>query len=244
VQRRIGDVLDAFDQLVEINQRRIEVLQGFARSLYRKWFIDAEREELTLAEVASITMGQSPKSAFYNDAGDGVPFHQGVTGFGTLIPVHSRHCTADVRVAMAQDVLCSVRAPVGRLNIADAMLGIGRGLAAIRRVDDAQAFLLFQLREALGEVDSIGGGTIFKAIGKAELSALSIKEPSKGLVQHFEEMARPMLELRIGLTLLNRQLAATRDLLLSRLVTGRINVSAIDLKALASVRKNDAPNVL
>jgi len=126
-------------------------------------------------------------------------------------------------------VLCSVRAPVGRLNLADRDLIVGRGLAAIRRFDGRTGLLLEQLRVGLGDEDSIGGGTIFKAVGKDELAALSVSEPIEPLRAAFETAARPMLDERVSLTLMNRAVTSIRDLLLPRLVTGRLDVSDIDL---------------
>jgi type I restriction enzyme S subunit len=248
-QRRIAAVLSTFDELIEINQRRIELLEDLARSLYREWFVrfrfpghedatfvDSTRGEIPerwtvrrLDAIAAIIMGQSPKSEFYNEIGEGLPFHQGVADYGDLLPTHRKFCTLESRTADAMDVLCSVRAPVGRLNLADERLVIGRGLSGIRRVDHNQALLLEQLRSPLGEEDSLGSGTIFKAINKEQLGGLPIVEPAADIGSAFELTARPMLDERVQRTLQNRQLAGTRDLLLPRLVTGRLDIAEIDL---------------
>jgi type I restriction enzyme S subunit len=105
---------------------------------------------------------------------------------------------------------------------------------AICRADGRTALLIEQLRESLGEEDSIGGGTIFKAVGKDELAALAVTEPNELLRAAFEATARPMLDERLSLTLTNRALARTRDLLLPRLVTGKRDISDIDLGDLLS----------
>jgi type I restriction enzyme S subunit len=205
-QRRIAAVLSAFDELIEINERRIELLEDLARSLYREWFVrfrfpghedvelvDSELGTIPegwivtkLGAVATITMGQSPRSEFYNQVGAGLPFHQGVADYGPLLPTHDKYCTVEARTAEPSDVLCSVRAPVGRLNLADQRIVIGRGLSAVRRTDGSQAFLLLQLRQALGEEDSIGGGTIYKAVGKRQLACVPVLEPHGGWVGAFE----------------------------------------------------------
>lgn len=251
-QRRIAAVLAAFEELIAVNQRRIELLEGLARSLYREWFErfrfpGHEDAELTksplghipsgwcvsrLGDVARLVMGQSPKSEFYNRDGRGLPFHQGVTNYGRLIPTHTTFSTQGSRVAEIDDVLCSVRPPVGRVNLADQRLILGRGLASIRRHDDNIALTLEQVRTALGPEDSIGGGTIYKAVDKDELGGLQVLEPAPAVARRFEDFARPMLDLRVLLTHANRQLAATRDLLLPRLVTGRLDISDLDLGAL------------
>lgn len=246
VQRRIAAVLAAFDELMAINERRVELLEDVARSLYREWFVRLrfpghERgaatrralptgwETARLGDVAELVMGQSPRSEFYNDAGVGLPFHQGVSDYGPLVPTHRKYSTQGPRQARAGDVLCSVRAPVGRLNLADRDLIVGRGLTAIRRRDGRTALLIEQLRHSLGEEDSIGGGTIFKAVGKDELSSLPVVESTTAVRAAFEDACRPMLNQRVALTLETLALARTRDLLLPRLVTGRLDIADIDL---------------
>lgn len=250
-QRAIVAALSAFDDLIEINERRIELLEDLARSLYREWFLrfrfpehastkllDLESamgpipegwEVFPLKDLARIVMGQSPESRHFNEDGIGIPFHQGVSTYGHLLPEHRTFSTVGSRMAERWDVLCSVRAPVGRLNLADQALIVGRGLAAIRRLDGYVALLLEQLRIALGAEDSLGGGTIFKAINKHELAGLMVLEPSARCRDQFERVARPILEQRVALTYANRTLARTRDLLLPRLVTGRLDISDIDL---------------
>lgn len=86
----------------------------------------------TIETECKLIMGQSPKSEFYNTTGDGLPFHQGVTNFGVRFPTHKTFCSVSERIANKGDILFSVRAPVGRINIADKKLIIGRGLAAIK----------------------------------------------------------------------------------------------------------------
>jgi type I restriction enzyme S subunit len=152
VQQKIASILSAYDDLTENNTRRIQILEEMAQMLYQEWFVNFRfpgheqakfvESELgpipegwgvkTLSDICSIVMGQSPKSEFYNEDGDGLPFHQGVSDFGHLFPVDQKYCTVLKRIAEAGDILFSVRAPVGRLNIANKKIVIGRGLCAIR----------------------------------------------------------------------------------------------------------------
>lgn len=231
-QHRIAALLSSFDEAIAVNERRIERLESLARSMYRNCRESSGDRSVSLAEVAQVTMGLSPKSEHYNRDGEGLPFHQGVSDYGSLVPTHRVFTSVGPRIANAGDVLCSVRAPVGRLNIADTKLVVGRGLAAVVRNDDRRALLLEQLREALGEENSIGGGTIFTAIGKRELEGLRIAEPPSEVAATFEVAARPMLDERLLLLMHNRRLAAIRDLLLPRLVTGHLDISDVDLGVL------------
>ncbi|HXH56801.1 restriction endonuclease subunit S [Iamia sp.] len=252
----ICEVLDALDDLIENNRRRVEVLEEMARAVYREWFVhfrypghdDAALvdsplgpipegwEVVPLIGAARVTMGQSPRSEHYNTEGVGKPFHQGVTDFGTHLPTHRKYCTVDGRSATDGDVLVSVRAPVGRLNLADTTLVIGRGLAAVRSRDDGQQSLLFgHLKEVFAEEDSMGGGTIFKAIGKKELEQVQVLRVPSELAERADQVLSAKSDLIRALTFTNRRLASIRDLLLPKLVTGQIDVSSMDLEALVAI---------
>jgi type I restriction enzyme S subunit len=253
-QDRIAEVLCAFHDLIENNRRRVEVLEEMARAIYREWFVQFRfpgHEDVPLVdsplgpipdgwtvrplvEVADLTMGQSPKSEFYNSEGEGKPFHQGVADFGRHYPTHRKFCTVDARLAHDGDVLVSVRAPVGRINLADTTLVIGRGLAAVRSTTGQQSFLLASLREVFAEEDSMGGGTIFNAIGKRELEQVPVVQPPDALATVANDRLAPLFQLIRSLTFTGRELAAIRDLLLPKLVTGQIDVSHLDLDALTA----------
>src|SRR3546814_9473871 len=97
---------------------------------------------------------QSPKSEFYNTDGVGTPFHQGVTDFGSHFPTHRKFCSVDGRSAVEGDILVSVRAPVGRLNLADTTLVIGRGIAAIRSRSGHQNLLFEKLERKSTRLNS------------------------------------------------------------------------------------------
>jgi type I restriction enzyme S subunit len=89
-------------------------------------------KEVELKDVAEIIAGQSPKSEFYNENGEGVPFFQGKADFGEDYPTVTTWCTKPKKMAKEGDMLFSVRAPVGPTNIAKVDCCIGRGLSAIR----------------------------------------------------------------------------------------------------------------
>ena len=138
-RHKITSILSAYDDLIENNTRRIEILEEMAGAIYREWFVEFHfpghegvemvKSELglipqgwevkQLGEICHVIMGLSPKSEFYNETGEGLPFHQGVTDFGKRFPTDRVYCTIQKRIAEADDILFSVRAPVGRINIAN-----------------------------------------------------------------------------------------------------------------------------
>ena len=184
-QKKIGLALLRYDDLIENNRRRIQLLEQAARLLYKEWFVHLRFpghehvkikdgapegwEKIRLGDVARITMGQSPESKYYNEEGLGLPFHQGVTDFGDRFPENRTYCTLDSRIAEPGDILFSVRAPVGRINITLDKIVIGRGLAAVRSIRGQQNFLYYQLKSFFFKEDMMGVGAIFAAITKKDL---------------------------------------------------------------------------
>ena len=182
-----------------------------------------------LIDVCDIVMGQSPKSEFYNEIGEGLPFHQGVTNFGDRFPTDRMYCTVQKRIADAEDILFSVRAPVGRINVADKKIVIGRGLCAIRSKSGNQAFVFQQLKDIFKEEDSIGGGTIFKSVTKDDMHGVKFIVPSETLLKGFEEIIVPIFAEIKNMTMKNANLRSTRDLLLPKLISGEVDVSSLDI---------------
>jgi type I restriction enzyme, S subunit len=239
-QGRIADTLSAYDDLIENNRRRMALLEDAARQLYHEWFVRLRFpghehtlitngvpegwERRTLGDLAEITMGQSPESRHYNEDGEGLPFHQGVTDFGDRFVTHRIYSTALNRLAEPGHILCSVRAPVGRLNVTLDKIVIGRGLAALRSKTGHQSLLLQQLRAHFFKEDLIGGGAIFASVTKKEFSAQELLDPTERLKQSFEEVTRLCDEQLRVLHLQNQKLRTARDLLLPRLMTGEIAV--------------------
>lgn len=132
-----------------------------------------------LGEVCELTMGQSPESESYNKERNGMPFFQGCSDFGIVNPIVSTYCTAPKKVAEPMDVLISVRAPIGTLNIAAIQCCIGRGLASVRRKVDItdSKFLFYFLSHSKTELQRQGTGATFKSIGKDNLVNLQINLP-------------------------------------------------------------------
>ena len=225
VQRRIADILSAYDDLIENNRRRIAILEETARLAYRKWFGGANTARTaTLGEIAEIVMGQSPESKTYNANGEGLPFHQGVTGFGFRYPQNEMWCTTGTRHAEEGDILFSVRAPVGRINVALERIVIGRGLAAMRAKNDCQSWLLYTLKHHFSKEDMIGVGCIFASTTKKELFSVEVPYPSTDEIVAFEQTVSPMDEQVKTLSKQSAALAGARDMLLPRLMKGEMNV--------------------
>lgn len=128
-------------------------------------FIPSGWVQSTLGDACDIVLGQSPPSDTYNSEGIGLPFFQGKTEFGDIYPTPVKWCSKPQKLAKTNDVLISVRAPVGPTNLCKENTCIGRGLAAIRpRNNIPSKYLLYYLRSIEKEWDIKATGTTFKAI--------------------------------------------------------------------------------
>ena len=239
-QVRIGDILSAYDDLIENNRRRIALLEEAARMLYREWFVHFRFpghehvkiidglpegwERRTLIDLAEITMGQSPESKFYNDAGDGLPFHQGVTDYGFRYVTHRTYSTNITRLGRAGDILLSVRAPVGRINLTRDNIVLGRGLSSVRSRSGRQSFLFYALKSHFYAEDIIGSGSIYAATNKKELELQLLIVPPQSLLTEFNNQASQIDRQIENLTTQIEKLSQARDLLLPRLMSGEIAV--------------------
>ena len=137
-----------------------------------------EFNEYLLKDIATIIMGQSPKSEYYSDF-NGTPFLQGNRTFNNLYPTIDTYTTKITKTAEKNDILFSVRAPVGEINIAPFELCIGRGLSAIRSKNKDNKFLHYLLIYKLKDIHSKSTGIIFKSINNSTLENLEIKIPNE-----------------------------------------------------------------
>ena len=145
-------------------------------------FSDSELpySSVKLSEVATITMGQSPPGSTYNEIGIGAPFYQGVTDFGSRHPLTRVFCSAPTRMALKGDILLSVRAPIGRVNISTESCAVGRGLAIIRGNNSTDTtFLEFYLRTLKDQWDALESqGSVFGNAKKEDLEKLLVVWPN------------------------------------------------------------------
>ena len=249
-QIRIADVLGSLDDLIENNRRRIELLEEMAQAIYREWFVHfrfllrnrnlyrltdrphpRKLEFQTLEQLAHLTMGQSPKSEFYNESGEGHPFIKG-SRFWPAFPysshvLHRRGKAGEIRRHL--DQRSSTRRTVEHSALRShhwPRFGLARARSG------AQALLFYGLKmTAFAVEDSIGSGTIFKAITKSDLANLRIPWPTSEIESQASSVLDSMMDQIRALTSWNTGLSSTRELLLPKLVSGEIDVSDLDLDA-------------
>ncbi len=237
-QRRIADILSAYDDLIENNRKQIKLLEEAAQRLYKEWFVDLrfpghEHTRIVdgipegwkkepLSAIADVTMGQSPKSEFYNHIGEGLPFHQGVGTYGTRFVKNETYTTSYTRIAEAGSILFSVRAPVGRLNLTENRIAIGRGIAALNHKSRFQSFLFYMLKERFFKDNLVGNGSIFASISKDELLKQQFMIPLKDIMEQYDEAARNIDDKISGASKQIELLIYARDCLLPKLMSGEV----------------------
>ena len=182
-------------------------------------------EKKKLRDEFKITMGQSPSGDTYNEEKNGIPFFQGRRDFGFRYPMKRVYCTSPTRFAEKGDVLVSVRAPVGDLNIANFKCCIGRGVAAVHHYTDSTAYAFYHLKNLSNDFDVFNGdGTVFGCIGKDGFLNLNfISCPQETLVKllpHLDLFENKIYENSKQI----RTLEQTRDTLLPQLISGNIEV--------------------
>ncbi len=232
-QEKVVDILGKLDEKIKTNEAINENLEQQAQALYHHMFIEntsCEWKKGTLSDIADITMGQSPSGSSYNENGEGTIFFQGRAEFGFRFPSIRLYTTEPKRMACANDVLMSVRAPVGDLNVAHTDCCIGRGLAAIHSKTGHQSFVLytmFALKEQLNIFN--GEGTVFGSINRNSLNDMPIVIPSPDSISAFEDIVAPIdAAIRNNYDEICR-LTQLRDSLLPKLMSGEIDVSDLDL---------------
>ena len=173
VQEKIIKKITILEKILENNKLKLKLLSELTKSLFITF--NKNGIEKRLDDIADITMGQSPLSQSYNIDKKGLPFYQGKTEFGDIyIKKSIIYCNSPIKIVEKNDILMSVRAPVGDVNIATQKSCIGRGLASIRAKKVDYLYLFYLLKEQKIKIEKMGVGSTFKAINKNNISSLQI----------------------------------------------------------------------
>ena len=232
-QNKIVDVLDIISCKIEINKMINNNLEQQAIALYKHMFIDnpsPSYEKGTFSNIADIKMGQSPRGSSYNMNKNGVVFFQGRADFGFRFPNVRIFTTEIKQTAHKNDILLSVRAPVGDINLAHTECCIGRGLAAIRSKTNHQSFMLYTMFFLKNHLEIFNGeGTVFGSINKKTLSEMPIIIPPDNKLEEFEAIVSSMDSTIRNNYDENLRLKSFRDTLLPKLISGELDISNVDI---------------
>ena len=253
-QERIGSIFSSIDRKIEVNRQINDYLEAMSRQLYDFWFVQFDFPDSNgkpykssggkmvwnkklkrdipegwlngqLIDIANITMGQSPDGTSYNSEGNGVLFYQGSTDFGIRFPSVRQYTTAPTRFAKKGDILMSVRAPVGAMNIANNDCCIGRGLAALNPKMGSTTHLYYIIQDFKAAFDNRNSvGTTFGSITKDELHSMPVIFPDKKTIALFESICKPFFDkqMLIGKEII--ELTSERECLLPILMNGQASL--------------------
>ncbi len=173
---------------IEVQKEIVAEIEGYqkiidgARQVVENWrpsfSVDPDWPLVELGEVCEVISGQSPEGEFYNDRGEGTPFYQGKTEFSNkYIGSPHKWTTRETKIAEKDDILMSVRAPVGPVNISTQRICIGRGLAAIRASEKILIPFLFALLRNKEKEIKGNGGAVFDSINRKDIESIRIPLP-------------------------------------------------------------------
>ncbi len=173
-QKAIVNILDKSKRMIESKNELLQSYDQLIKSRFVEMFESFEKTDLS--NIAEIIMGQSPDSAYYNENGVGLPFFQGKADFGAKYTNVSYWTTKPSKTAKKGNVLMSVRAPVGPVNISSVDCCIGRGLCSINAIPNKtnNEFLYNALITIQDQITAMGTGSTFKAINKSDVYAIKL----------------------------------------------------------------------
>lgn len=252
----IGNIILSFCTMINVNRRINDNLEAMAKQLYDYWFVQFDfpneegkpykssggamvwNEKLKrmipqgwnngiLSDVANITMGQSPDGSSYNELGEGSIFYQGSTDFGLRFPSIRQYTTSPNRCANKGDILMSVRAPVGALNIANNDCCIGRGLSALSSKIGSITHLYYLMNDFRLKFEGMNSaGTTFGSITKDELFNLPVVIPTKSVISELEKVCEPIFDKQMIIGEEINVLTKQRNELLPLLMNGQATVNS------------------
>lgn len=254
-QQKIAAALSALDCKIDCNNRINAELNSIAKTLYDYWFVQFDFPDANgkpykssggkmeynptlkrkiptgwkdkrLSQIANITMGQSPLGESLNDSGEGVEFFQGSTDFGWQFPTVRQFTTQPTRMAKRGDILLSVRAPVGDLNVVHLDCCIGRGLAALNSRDGFNGFLFYVMQYFKTVFDRRNSeGTTFGSITKDDLHSLPLAYPPTELLTEYDKVVMKYNQMVFARSMENQHLTKLRDWLLPMLMNGQVTAA-------------------
>ena len=253
-QQKIAAVLSTLDDKIALNRRMNAKLEQMAKQLYDHWFVQFDfpnadgkpykasggkmeynevlKREIPdgwevgiLSDIANITMGQSLEGSSYNEDGKGTIFYQGSTDFGIRFPTVRMYTTEPTRFAKKGDILMSVRAPVGAVNIANADCCIGRGLATLNSKIGSITHLWYLMDVFKHTFENKNAaGTTFGSITKDELFNLPVVIHSNDVILAFNKKTLSIFNYQLSIEKETQKLTALRDRLLPLLMNGQVEV--------------------
>lgn len=249
-QEKIAKTLSIIDKKIENLKKQNTHLENIAQTLFKHWFIDFEFPDIngkpykssggkmiesemglipdkwkvgSLKDEFNILMGQSPSGTSFNENGNGLVFYQGRTDFGERFPTIRLYTTQEKRIAMPGDVLVSVRAPVGDINVSFEKCCIGRGLAAVKSIN--KSYCLYKMQSLKARLQVFDKeGTVFGSLNKENFNDLEVIIPEPAKILKFDSMAKILDSKILNNEKIMRRLNNIYKTILPKLMSGQIRI--------------------
>ena len=254
-QHRIVGYLSAYDDLIAINQRRIQLLEKAARCLYREWFVHLRFPgyesvpvkdgvpkgwmRLILNDVCDAVGGGTPSTDHPEYWGGDVVWitPTDVTRNDCLVMLDSVKkiteaglSNSSAKLVPAETILMTSRASIGFFALMDRPVCTNQGfISVIPRYEKTRMFLLFNLLNRVEEMISLATGATFKELTKKTFRSLPVIWPTSVVLKDFETRVYPLIQQTRFIKKQSENLKRARDLLLPKLMSGQIDVSRIPL---------------
>ncbi|MAI91314.1 restriction endonuclease subunit S [Ponticaulis sp.] len=250
IQKKIGQTADAYEGLIENNRRRIALLEEAARLLYREWFVHFRFpghehvkivdgipegwEEGTIADLGEAITGKTPskkKPEFY---GDDVPFIKTPDMHGNAYVVQTEEYLSNEGAKSQQNktlpkgsILVSCIGSVGVVSMNGSPAQTNQQInSVVPRKDDWRFFCYSFLKSIKPRLEALGGGATMANVNKSKFQSIPVLLPVDELTGGFQSIVEPQFAMIETLIRQNIELAKARDLLLPRLMDGRLEVAA------------------
>lgn len=250
-QKRIGDILSSYDDLIENNQKQIKLLEEAAQRLYKEWFVDLRfpgHETTPITDgipegwkkdradaFFNMSIGKTPPRAekqWFTVGGNGTPWisisdmgNSGTYVFGTAEELTSEAISKhNVKVVPANTVLVSFKLTVGRVSITTTDMCTNEAIAHFLLPDSTLREYTYLYLKCF-EYDSLGNtSAISKAVNSKIIKAMPFVMPDNSTIAKFHKIVKPILDVIKDKQDMNMKLAEARDRLLPKLMNGEIEV--------------------
>ncbi len=242
IQRRIAAILSAYDDLIEVNTRRIAILEETARRVYEEWFVrqaDTGWPSVSFDEIAQVLSGGTPKKSEPTFWDGGIPFFTPKDAPSSAYVLETTDSVTEAGLSKCAGKLyprdttfITARGTVGRVHLASRPMAMNQSCYALAGQEGVPPLFLYQATLAsVRELRARAHGAVFDTVTKETFSLLSVAMPPKDLMARYEAEARPIMDLALNLQRQVRNLRAQRALLLPRLVSGKLSVDEAERQA-------------
>lgn len=249
VQRKIGDYLEAFDDLIENNQKQIKLLEEAAQRLYKEWFVDLRfpgYEDVAVIdgvpegwrykrveEFGEVITGKTPSTSKTEYYGGNIPFVTIPDMHGNVFPLVTEKTLTKVgadtqknKYLPVNSVIVSCIATVGLVNIAVEACQTNQQINSVILQNDNELYFFYEsMKRIKALLDGVGSnGATMTNVNKTKFSNIKVLYPVEDLIKRYNELCKPIFDKILALSKSIIKAEQARDRLLPKLMNGEFEV--------------------